>query len=245
VLPVAGRLVISVPDLGDFHDVEVIDVLVAPGDRVELETPLITLETDKATMDIPATAPGKVVELAVKKGARVSKGDAVLVLEPDAGVEPPASSPTAAEPKVREAAGAAQAAGSVEAVELRIPDLGDFHDVEVIEVLVAEGEVIALETPLVTLETDKATMDVPATAAGRVRAVHVAKGARVNAGDLVATVMAAAGAKAPPAAGPVVALRRSRRRPARSLFSRRRSRRLVSPGRTPRHRCGGSRVSWV
>jgi pyruvate dehydrogenase E2 component (dihydrolipoamide acetyltransferase) len=197
--------VISVPDLGDFHDVEVIDVLVAPGDRVELETPLITLETDKATMDIPATASGKVVELSVKKGARVSKGDAVLVLEPDAGAGQPTSSPSPAEPKVREAAAAAQAAGGDEAIELRIPDLGDFHDVEVIEVLVAEGDVVALETPLVTLETDKATMDVPATAAGRVSAVHVAKGARVNAGDLVATVMTAAGAPAPPAAGPKVA----------------------------------------
>ena len=201
----AGRLVISVPDLGDFHDVEVIDVLVAPGDRVELETPLITLETDKATMDIPATASGQVVELSVKKGARVSKGDAVLVLEPDAGAGPPTSPPSPAEPKVRETAVAAQPAGGDEAVALRIPDLGDFHDVEVIEVLVAEGDVVALETPLVTLETDKATMDVPATAAGRVSAVHVAKGARVNAGDLVATMMTAAGAQAPPAAGLKVA----------------------------------------
>jgi pyruvate dehydrogenase E2 component (dihydrolipoamide acetyltransferase) len=194
---VPGRIVISVPDLGDFRDVEVIEVLVAPGDRVELETPLITLETDKATMDIPATAAGTVLELKVEKGARVSMGDAVLVLEAGeaAAVQVPAQ-PTAQE-WPREASPEARPAGGGRDVGLRVPDLGDFHDVEVIEVLVSVGDTVELETPLITLETDKATMDVPATAAGRVAALHVARGARVNAGDLVATVTTSSVSPAP------------------------------------------------
>jgi pyruvate dehydrogenase E2 component (dihydrolipoamide acetyltransferase) len=202
---VPGRLIISVPDIGDFHDVEVIDVLVSPGDRIELETPLITLETDKATMDIPATAAGTVVELSVAKGARVSKGDAVLVLEPAEGAAAPVPASPPAEKKVEAAALAPGATAGGASVELRVPDLGDFHDVEVIDILVAEGDAVELETPLITLETDKATMDVPATAAGRVSAVHVTKGMRVNAGDLVATVSPAAAAQAPGRTGAGIA----------------------------------------
>jgi pyruvate dehydrogenase E2 component (dihydrolipoamide acetyltransferase) len=208
VLPVPGRILISVPDLGDFRDVEVIEVLVAPGDRVELETPLITLETDKATMDIPATAAGTVLELQVKKGARVSMGDAVLVLEPGEAAAAHVPPQPAAQEQAHEASPEGRPAGDSRDVGLRVPDLGDFHDVEVIEVLVSVGETVELETPLITLETDKATMDVPATAAGRVAAVHVAKGARVNAGDLVATVTtssvgsAPAGRSEPAAAAP-------------------------------------------
>jgi pyruvate dehydrogenase E2 component (dihydrolipoamide acetyltransferase) len=197
---VPGRIILSVPDLGDFHDVEVIDVLVSPGDRVELETPLVTLETDKATMDIPATAAGTVVELSVTKGARVSQGDAVLVLDADddaAATAAPAGRAPAPAPAAPAAASPTTADGPV---ELRVPDIGDFHDVEVIDILVAEGDAVELETPLITLETDKATMDVPATAAGRVSAIHVAKGARVNAGDVIATVISAGARQAPVAA---------------------------------------------
>jgi len=183
---VPGKIILSVPDLGDFRDVEVIDVLVSPGDRIELETPLITLETDKATMDVPATAAGTVVELSVTRGARVSQGDAVLVL--DTGVDTEVGQGVPA-PPARPAASPASPPTGDTPVELRVPDIGDFHDVEVIDVLVAEGDAVELETPLITLETDKATMDVPATAAGRISAVHLAKGARVNAGDLIATVL--------------------------------------------------------
>ncbi|HSF78700.1 MAG TPA: biotin/lipoyl-containing protein [Steroidobacteraceae bacterium] len=132
-----GPIVISVPDLGDFRDVEVIEVLVAPGDRVELETPLITLETDKATMDIPATAAGTVLELQVKKGDRVSMGDAVLVLEPGEAAAARVTAQPAAQEQAREASPEARPAGDSRDVGLRVPDLGDFHDVEVIEVLVS------------------------------------------------------------------------------------------------------------
>jgi len=109
VADVSGRNIITVPDLGDFHDVEVIDVLVAVGDEVELETPLVTLETDKATMDVPASAAGRVAEVLVARGARVSKGDPVVALEASSG-QPADKAPAAWQP-AREAP--AQAAAPV------------------------------------------------------------------------------------------------------------------------------------
>jgi len=206
------RHIIAVPDLGDFRDVEVIEVLVAPGDVVGPETPLITLETDKATMDVPASAAGRVVEVLATKGSRVSQGDPILAIEPadrpaapvpGAVTEPAPPGPAAVPADPGAATGAAQA-GVV------VPDLGDFHDVEVIELLVSVGDSIEVETPLITLETDKATMDVPSTVAGRVAAIHVSKGSRVNAGDPVVTVagaptVAAAPTAAPPAAADAAA----------------------------------------
>jgi pyruvate dehydrogenase E2 component (dihydrolipoamide acetyltransferase) len=184
---VAGNITVVVPDIGDFSDVEVIEVLVKAGDSIAVEAPLITLETDKATMDVPSTAAGRIAEVSVKKGDRVSKGSPIAVIEAaqaaGKATEKPAPPPAAAN-----TAPAAAAA----ALEVRVPDLGDFKDVEVIDVLVKEGDTVAVEAPLITLETDKATMDVPSSAAGTVAKVHVAKGARVNAGDVVATLKGAA-----------------------------------------------------
>jgi pyruvate dehydrogenase E2 component (dihydrolipoamide acetyltransferase) len=200
---VAERITVVVPDLGDFSDVEVIEVLVKAGDAIAVEAPLITLETDKATMDVPSTAAGRVAELSVKKGDRVSKGSPIAVVEAAGAAAPgkPAEAARPAEPPP--AANAAAAPAKPADLEVRVPDLGDFHDVEVIEVLVKEGDTVALESPLVTLETEKATMDVPSSAAGRIAKLHLAKGARVNAGDLVATVQGtAATAQAQPAAAP-------------------------------------------
>ena len=185
------HITVSVPDLGDFRDVEVIDVLVAVGDEIRVDTALITLETDKAAMDVPSNAGGRVVELLVRKGARVSRGDPIVVLESGAPADRPAPQ-LEAEPRAPAAAPSAQPAAA--ALEVRVPDLGDFRDVEVIEVLAAPGDIVALETPLITLETEKATMDVPSSAAGRITKLHVAKGSRVNAGDLVATLRGSAAA---------------------------------------------------
>lgn len=200
---------VLVPDLGDFKDVEVIDVLVKPGDTVEVDTPLITLETEKATMDVPSTSAGTVKSVAVKKGDRVSTGSLVLTLEPsgeqrttteqeaDTGAAA-APTPPAAQPAARDS----EQAGGEETIT--VPDLGDFKDVEVIDVLVKPGNTIEVDTPLITLETEKATMDVPATAAGVVKSVAVKKGDRVSQGDPILTLEARGKAAAPaqPAATP-------------------------------------------
>ena len=166
----AGRTTVVVPDLGDFSDVEVIEVLVKAGDTVAVEAPLITLETDKATMDVPSTVAGRVTEVAVKKGDRISKGSPIVVVEsaaeaPKAPAAKAAAAMTAAPARPPATPAAAQAA----TLEVRVPELGDFKDVEVIEVLVKEGETVALETPLVTLETEKArwTCRPPPPAASR------------------------------------------------------------------------------
>jgi pyruvate dehydrogenase E2 component (dihydrolipoamide acetyltransferase) len=199
----ADKATVVVPDLGEFHDVEVIEVLVKVGDAVEVDTPLITLETDKATMDVPSTAAGRVAEVAVSRGDRVSKGTPVIVVESAAGATPaPAARPAAPAAAATSPQSAAPAPGRAAGVmqEVRVPDLGDFKDVEVIEVLVKEGDTLALETPLVTLETEKATMDVPSSAAGTLVKLHVAKGSRVNSGELVATVRGTGSAAAAPAA---------------------------------------------
>jgi pyruvate dehydrogenase E2 component (dihydrolipoyllysine-residue acetyltransferase) len=203
---VAARIIVSVPDLGDFNDVEVIEVLVKAGDTVGVDTPLITLETDKATMDVPSTAAGRVAALAVKKGDRVSKGSAILELEAAAAAPAakPPSTPKSASDAKAPAAPAAAAPTSAE-LEVRVPDIGDFKNVEVIALLVKGGDAVALETPLLTLETEKATMDVPSSAAGTVTKLHVAKGSRVNAGDLIATVKGSAPASGKATSAPAIA----------------------------------------
>ena len=164
---------VVVPDLGDFSDVEVIEVLVNVGDSVNVEDPLIVLETDKATMEVPSSHAGKIAELKVKAGDRVSAGDAIVALdaaESDAQESPPAASSAESEQEARTAssstASAATPPSGSSAAEPRdvtepVPDLGDFADVEIIEVLVGVGDSIERDTPLLVLETDKATMEVP------------------------------------------------------------------------------------
>src|SRR5688572_17705877 len=131
----AEGITVVVPDLGEFSDVEVIEVLVKAGDTVEVEAPLITLETDKATMDVPSTAAGRVAEVAVKKGDRVSKGSPVAVVEgSQAGSSPKSTSAQKPAPAAKSAPAAQPApAAAPAAIEVRVPDLGDFKDVEVIE----------------------------------------------------------------------------------------------------------------
>jgi pyruvate/2-oxoglutarate dehydrogenase complex dihydrolipoamide acyltransferase (E2) component len=205
----SGRSEIIVPDIGDFADVDVVDVLVSVGDTVAVETPLITLETDKATIDVPSTAAGRIVELKVGKGDKVSQGTVIAILEPAAGESASEAPPTEATDDARDAdaepsahdAKAAPArstqSGSeaAEPIEMRVPDLGDFADVEIIEVLVAAGDQLEPETPLVTLETEKATMDVPATSAGKVLELFVKKGDRVSQGDRLLAVAPADAAR--------------------------------------------------
>jgi pyruvate dehydrogenase E2 component (dihydrolipoamide acetyltransferase) len=199
---------VRVPDMGNFDSVAVIDVLVKPGDAIDIDTPLVTLETDKATMDVPSTAKGVVEKVHVAKGGTVSTGALVVTVKGTEGAAPaapapaPAQAPAATAPAATPARAAPAAAPVKEGpVEVRVPDMGNFDSVSVIEVLVKPGDTIDFDTPLATLETDKATMDVPSTAKGVVEKVHVTKGGTVGPGALVVTVKGiAASAVAAPAA---------------------------------------------
>jgi pyruvate dehydrogenase E2 component (dihydrolipoamide acetyltransferase) len=198
---------VVVPDLGDFADVEVIEVLVKPGDTVTAEQGLITLETEKATMDIPSPAAGTLRELKVKVGDRVSTGSVIAVLETAAaGDTRPEEDRTVLQPKL--AKPAPDAAPSVAAPPpprpIVVPELGDFADVEIIEVLVKAGDEVAAEQGVVTLETEKASMDVPAPEAGKILEVKVAVGGRVSAGDVL-MIMQPAAAPAPRSAAAAAA----------------------------------------
>ncbi len=199
---------VVVPDLGDFADVEVIEVLVKPGDAVTAEQGLITLETEKATMDIPSPAAGRIRELKVKAGDRVSAGSVIALLDTEAPAVDtrPEEDRTVLQPKLAKAAAAAAAPPAAAAPRsVVVPDLGDFADVEIIDVLVKAGDEVAAEQGLVTLETEKASMDVPAPEAGRILEVKVAVGGKVSAGDVLVSMQPSAatpvaGAPAPPAA---------------------------------------------
>ena len=205
---------VRVPDMGNFESVTVIDVLVKPGDTIDIETPLVTLETDKATMDVPSTAKGVVEKVHVAKGGSVSTGALIVSVKAEAGAAvsapaaqaaAPASAPAAKPASAPAPAPAAAAAPS--SIDVSVPDMGSFDSVAVIDVLVKPGDTVDFETPLVTLETDKATMDVPSTAKGVVEKVHVAKGGKVSPGSVVVTVkghaaVAAAPATSAPAAAP-------------------------------------------
>ena len=198
---------VTVPDIGDASDVEIIELLVAEGDEVEAEAGLITLETDKATMDVPCPQAGKVQSLKVKVGDKVSQGSLVLMLE--------VAGATAAPAPVAEAAPALAPAASAPAVaeikEVFVPDIGDAENVDVIELLVAVGDTVEAEAGLLTLETDKATMDVPAPFAGTVKELKVTVGDKVSKGSLIALVEtqsaapAATPAPAPAASAPAPA----------------------------------------
>jgi dihydrolipoamide dehydrogenase len=182
---------IRLPDIGDFTGVPVIEVHVGPGDQVAVDDPILTLESDKATMDIPAPQAGTVRELRVGVGDEVSEGDVLMTLDA-AGAESGAAGGAAPEhvteeatPATSEPAGYGSPAGVYERLEVRVPDIGEYENVPVIEVHVAPGDTISAEDPLLTLESDKATMDVPAPVAGTVAGVRVGVGDTVSEGDVI------------------------------------------------------------
>ena len=192
---------VKVPDIGDFKDVPIIEVHVQPGARVKAEDPLITLESDKATMDVPAPQAGTVAELKVAVGDRVAEGAVILLLEPEgaAAIPPKERVKEGASPGSGEPAAYGSSAGVYETIEVKVPDIGDFKDVPVIEVHVAEGATVKAEEPLLTLESDKATMDVPSPAAGTVAGVKVKVGDRVSEGSLILLLQTGAAKPAPAA----------------------------------------------
>lgn len=168
---------IHVPDIGDFKGVDVIDVLVAAGDSVDVETPLIILETDKASMEVPSPLAGVIREVKIKTGDKVSQGDLILYL--DVGESVSAAEHPAANSETQ------STEGPGETHEVRVPDVGDFKNIPIIEVLVTPGDHVEIDTPLITLESDKASMEVPSPYAGTVQSVAVNIGDQVSQGDLI------------------------------------------------------------
>ena len=181
-----SKITVTVPDIGGYEGVDIIELCVKEGDVVAEGDSLIVLETDKASMEVPSTAAGKITKVLLKEGETCSEGDAVVELEVDAGeqaaAEPAAEKPAAAEPAPAEAAPAA-ASGGIEKV--LIPDLSGADDVDVIEVLVKVGDSVNEGDSLITLETDKASMEVPAPMAGVIKAMHIKEGDKVSENDLL------------------------------------------------------------
>ncbi|MEC8965092.1 MAG: pyruvate dehydrogenase complex dihydrolipoyllysine-residue acetyltransferase [Pseudomonadota bacterium] len=205
---------VAVPDIGSDDEVDVIDVLVSAGDTIEKEDGLITLETDKATMDVPSTHAGTVKEVFISTGDKVKEGTVVIKLEiagsnssssESASSDAPseASAPAAQESEKQESAPAASA--SSETIEVAVPDIGEDGEVDVIDVLVSAGDTVEKEDGLITLETDKATMDVPSTHAGTIKEVFIKTGDKVKQGTLVVKLETSGGSSSSAAEKPAEA----------------------------------------
>ena len=204
-----SEIEIKVPDIGDFAEVTVIELMVKPGDAVAVDQSLITVESDKASMEIPSSHAGVVRGFKVTLGDKVKEGSIVLVLEV-AGAEAAPAAAAVSEPKEAAApvapaqatlvsvAPAAPAASGP--IEVRVPDIGDFKDVSVIEVMVNVGDSIRLEQSLITVESDKAAMEIPSSSAGVLKELKVKMGDKVNIGDLLAILEGSAPVAAAPAA---------------------------------------------
>ena len=201
---------VKVPDIGDFDEVAVIELLVKVGDTVKAEQSLITVESDKASMEIPSSTAGVVKELRVKLGDKVKEGSVVLMVEasgavaasPSAPATAPAAASVAAAPATAPAA-VATAPATSGPVEVHVPDIGDFKDVAVIEIFVKPGDAIKMEQSLITVESDKAAMEIPSSAAGVLKELKVKIGDKVNIGDLLAILEGNVAAAAPAAVSAV------------------------------------------
>ncbi|WP_019428967.1 dihydrolipoyllysine-residue acetyltransferase [Limnohabitans sp. Rim47] len=203
---------VQVPDIGDFDEVTVIELMVKVGDTVKAEQSLITVESDKASMEIPSSTAGVVKEMRVALGNKVKQGSIVLVVEAAGATAAPAAvaaAPVAAPAPVAAAVAtfsAPLAAPSASGpVQVHVPDIGDFKDVIVIEVMVKPGENIKVEQSLITVESDKASMEIPSSHAGVLKELKVKVGDKVNIGDLLAVLEGTASAAAPVLAAAVAA----------------------------------------
>ncbi|KRB78816.1 dihydrolipoyllysine-residue acetyltransferase [Noviherbaspirillum sp. Root189] len=202
---------VKVPDIGDFKEVEIIELLVKPGDTVTVDQSLITVESDKASMEIPSSHAGVVREVKVKVGDKVSEGSVLLVLDEAAGAATAAPAPAATTaaapapapapvPAPAAAAPAPAPAASGSTVEVQVPDIGDFKEVEVIELMVKPGDTVKVDQSLLTVESDKASMEIPSSHAGVVKELKVKVGDKVSKGSLILTLAAEGGAPAQAAA---------------------------------------------
>lgn len=203
---------IKIPDLGDSKDVEVVEILVSEGDSVEENDSLIVLETDKAAMEIPSPKSGVIKSLSVKIGDEVNAGDVMVEMEVEGGsesddgeaesegeaeskkasaesddkseAEEPAED-TSESPDEQKSSGDDAGSDESRVETIEVPDIGDESDVEIIEVHVAEGDTVKAEDSLITLESDKAAMDIPSSHSGEVKALKVKVGDRVSKGSAI------------------------------------------------------------
>ena len=212
---------IAVPDIGDFDEVTVIELLVKPGDTIKADQSLLTVESDKASMEIPSSATGVVKEVKVKLGDKVKQGSIVLSLESaDSGAVQVPKLPPAQELRAQAAPNTVAASLPVQLplpstgegrgegssasgpIQIHVPDIGDFKDVTVIEVLVKVGDNIKVEQSLVTVESDKASMEIPSSGAGVLKDLTVKLGDKINIGDLLAVLEGPVAAQASPSPQP-------------------------------------------
>ena len=206
---------VKVPDIGDFDEVAVIELMVKVGDTVKADQSLITVESDKASMEIPSSHAGVVKEIKVALGDKVKEGSLVVMLEvagesseqnqataqsPVAAAAPVSEPAVVSDPAATAAPVAAAPPASTGSLEVRVPDIGDFKDVVVIEVFVKPGDSVKVEQSLITVESDKASMEIPSSHAGVVKDLKVKLGDTVNIGDLLAVLEGAGGAVAAPVA---------------------------------------------
>ncbi|MDR5897483.1 pyruvate dehydrogenase complex dihydrolipoyllysine-residue acetyltransferase [Halomonas vilamensis] len=194
--------IIKVPDIGGDTDVEIIEIAVSEGDVIKAEDTLITLESDKASMDVPAPKGGKITKVLVKEGDTVSEGDDIVEIEAEGGGESeealdepkaesqpdasPAEKPTSEKSSSQKQEAPKKATGGgKQTVDIKVPDLGGSEDVEIIEVAVSNGDEVNAEDTLITLESDKASMDVPSPHSGKIVAFTVKEGDTVSEGDVI------------------------------------------------------------
>ncbi|MCP8898756.1 pyruvate dehydrogenase complex dihydrolipoyllysine-residue acetyltransferase [Gilvimarinus xylanilyticus] len=186
---------ITIPDLGGSENVDVIEICVAAGDEVSEGDSLVVLETDKASLEVPAPADGKIVSLALKEGDKVSQGDTLGVMTSEGGESEASAAP---EPQASESAPAQQSSGGgVE--DVPVPDIGGAEGVDVIEVSVAEGDEVGEGDTLIVLETDKASMEIPSPAAGKIVKMSLKEGDKVSQGDVICQLEGEASAAPVPA----------------------------------------------
>jgi len=185
---------VLVPDIGDFDQVDIIEIMVAPGSRVSPEDPLIMLESDKAAIEIPSPYSGTIKELLVSLGDKMSEGDLILSIEitgdsaePAATTEPTPVQETASEPEPQTNTGGL--------TQVLVPDLGDFDQIDIIEVMVTPGTRISAEDPLIMLESEKAAIEIPSPHSGTVKKMQVSLGDKVSEGNLILTMEIDAGSQ--------------------------------------------------
>jgi len=191
---------VKVPDIGDFDEVAVIELLVKVGDTVKVEQSLITVESDKASMEIPSSTAGVVKEVRVAMGDKVKQGSVVLVVEAAGAAAAPVTAPAVAAPVVATPSSVMASVAKPSTpgpINIHVPNIGDFKDVAVIEVFVKPGDTIKVEQSLITVESDKASMEIPSSHAGVLKEIKVKVGDKINIGDLLAILEGAASAAAP------------------------------------------------